>query len=68
MVGILTEQSYEFIMKTFILPFNIAYAHSSGFRTGLSHGSSPDHPKMNPHLPQELTEETGLWDQDKSGF
>ena len=41
-------------MKKFLLPFNIPiiYAHSTG-------------PEV-PNLPQEITEGTGLWDQDKS--
>jgi len=39
-------------MKTFILPLNLIYAHSTG-------------PEV-PNPPQEVTEGTGLWDQDKS--
>ena len=39
-------------MKTFLLPLNLISAHSTGPEV-----SNP---------PQEITEGTGLWDQDKS--
>ena len=39
-------------MKTFLLPLNLIYAHSTG-------------PEV-PNPPQEVTKGTGLWDQDKS--
>ena len=39
-------------MKTFLLPLNLISAHSTG-------------PEV-PNPPREITEGTGLWDQDKS--
>ena len=41
-------------MKKLLLPLNAIYAHSTG-------------PEV-PNLPQEITEGTGLWDQDKESF